>query len=139
MEQFDIEEFAKMFDAALASDNPAVKKALRNFMMVTALVHAQEEVNNDERLMGPLETLLKQINELQHRVTRVEYDKNSTRSYPSPYDNTWIYNGPYPTVTSGTTTSSNTEWKYNGTDINEYDVDIETYLRDALYTKKGLE
>ena len=139
MEQFDIEEFAKMFDTALASDNPAVKKALRNFMMVTALVHSQEEVNNEERLMGPLETLLKQINELQRRVTRIEYDKSSTRSYPSPYDNTWVYNGPYPTVTSDATTSSNTEWKYNGTDINDYNVDIEKYLRDALYTKKGSE
>jgi len=134
MEEFNIEEFAKMFDAALASDNPAVKKALRNFMMVTALVHAQEEVNNDERLMGPLETLLKQINELQHRVTRIEYDKNSTRSYPSPYDNTWIYNGTYPSVTSTTSTSSNTEWKYNGTDIN--DTMIKQLVKDLKFDDK---
>jgi hypothetical protein len=56
VEQFDITEFARMFDAALASDNPSVQKALRNFMMVAAIVHAQED---DERQMGPLETLVK--------------------------------------------------------------------------------
>jgi hypothetical protein len=47
MEDFDVREFAKMFDAALASDNLAVKKALRNFMMIAAIVHAQKKAKSD--------------------------------------------------------------------------------------------
>lgn len=137
MEEFDIKEFAKMFDAALASDNPAVKKALRNFMMVSALVHAQEEVENDERLAGPLETLIKQIEDLQHRISRVESEKYTGRAYPvNPYNNTWIYNSPYPSVASAT--SSDTDWKFTTTNIADYSVDIEKYLTDAL-SKKGTE
>ena len=69
MEEFNIEEFAKMFDAALASDNPAVKKALRNFMTVTALVHAQEEVNNDE-LLKPVRKALETFKKHTHRIAR---------------------------------------------------------------------
>lgn len=136
MEDFDLKEFACMFDTALASDNPAVKKALRNFMMVTALVHAQEEVENDERLAGPLETLVKQLDDLQRRLSRVEAERyNTTRSYPSsgPYDNTWIYNGTYPTVTS--TSSTNTDWKDKISSIDDYSIDIEKYF-DSAFTKK---
>lgn len=125
-----------MFDAALASNNPAVKKALRNFMMVTALVHSQED--NDEEVVGPFETVLKQMDDLQRRISRVESEKyTTTRTYPAnPYDNTWIYNDPYPSVTSAT--SSDTDWKFTSTNIDDYSVDIEKYLTDAL-SKKGTE
>jgi len=124
MEDFDIEEFAKMFDAALASDNPSVQKALRNFMMVTALVHAQEEANNHERLMGPLETLFRQLEDLQHRISRLESERYSTRSYPSPY----VYND--------LTTTSVKDWKYTSSSVDEYSIDVEKYMRDIMM-KKG--
>ena len=113
MEDFDLNEFAKMFDAALASDNPAVKKALRNFMMVTAIVHAQE-LDEAEREMGPIETLVKKVLELDKRVRQVESTKpyvgTGAPAYPSyPYGNgtignpTWVYNG---TVTSTSSANS---------------------------------
>lgn len=133
MEDFDIQEFAKMFDAALASDNPAVKKALRNFMMVTALVHAQEEGENDERLTGPLETLIKQIDDLQRRLSRVEVEAerySTTRTYPGNSYDTWVYNSP--------TTSSVKDWKYNSSSANKYKKDIEKYLKDH-FLDKGTE
>ena len=81
MQDFDLTEFAKMFDAALTSDNPAVKKAFRNFMMVTALTHAQED--GDERVTGPLETLVKKVDDLQ----RVVYDlqRSSFKDYQKNY------------------------------------------------------
>lgn len=125
MEDFDIQEFAKMFDAALASDNPAVQKALRNFIMVSALVHSQE--NADELTSGPFETLLKQIDDLQRRVSRVESERYSTQTYPNPYDNSWIYNIP--------TTTGIKDWKYNSSSLDEYSVDIEKYLKDAIKHK----
>lgn len=140
MEDFDIQEFAKMFDAALASDNPSVKKALQNFMMVAALVHAQEEVENDERLSGPLETLIKQIEDLQHRISRLEAEKYSgTRTYPTnPYDNTWIYTGTGSYTTNITsTTTTNKDWNFDSSKIDDYSVDIQKYLNDALIDKKG--
>ena len=109
MEDFNLKEFAQMFDAALASDNPGVKKALRNFMMITALVHAQED--GDERIMGPLETLVKKVGDLERMVyelqnTRVTRDQ---RDYKDYYNNpTWISTGT-PYITS-TTSTSGTTW-----------------------------
>ena len=123
MEQFDINEFAKMFDAALASDNPTVKKALRNFMMVAAIVHAQE-LNEDERLMGPFESLLKKVQDLESMVRELQNNrayKDNYRDYYKDYVNTnptWVYSP----NTSITTTSGATNWNsssYTATDISE--------------------
>ena len=110
MEEFDINEFAKMFDAALASDNPAVKKALRNFMMVSALVHAQED--GDERIMGPFETLLKEVGDLKrmvHELQNTRTYKDQYRDYKDYYYNnpTWVYQQP----TTSISTTSGTTWK----------------------------
>lgn len=107
MEQFDIKEFAQMFDAALASDNPTVKKALRNFMMVAAIVHAQE-LNEDERLMGPLEALLKKVSELEslvHNLNQTRTYKDNYRDYYKDYvgtNPTWVYSPNTSTTTSTT-------------------------------------
>lgn len=112
MEQFDIKEFAQMFDAALASDNPAVKKALRNFMMVAAIVHAQE-LNEDERLEGPFEALLKKVQDLESMVRELQNNrayKDNYRDYYKDYiatNPTWVYS-PNTSTTSGTTTWAGT-------------------------------
>lgn len=106
MSDFNLEEFAKMFDTALASDNPAVKKALRNFMMVTAIVHAQEE---DERNMGPLETLVKKVSELDRLVHELRH--NRTKDYKDYYygnNPTWVSTTPYPTTWNGINVNSTT-------------------------------
>ena len=116
MEDFDLREFAKMFDAALASDNPSVKKALRNFMMVAAIVHAQD-LNEDERLAGPFETLLKEVSDLKLMV----YELRNTRTYKDQdkdyYTKPW---GGTPYITS---TTSDTTWKnsvgYTAQDLSE--------------------
>jgi len=102
MEQFDITEFARMFDAALASDNPSVQKALRNFMMVAAIVHAQDE---DERSMGPLETLVKKVDDLERIVIDMKNHRSVRDQYKDYYNNTWMYQQP---TTSVSTTSSKT-------------------------------
>ena len=126
--EFDIEEFAKMFDAALASDNPSVQKALRNFMMVTALVHAQEEANNDERQMGPFESLFSQLEDLQHRISRLEAERYSNRTYSQTYNDTWIYDRP--------NTSSVKDWRHNSSSVDDHSIDAEKYMRDIMM-KKG--
>lgn len=116
MEQFDITEFAKMFDAALASDNPAVKKALRNFMMVAAIVHAQEE---DEQVKGPLETLLSEVANLKRMLYELQNNRagySGTTDYQKDYyygnyrNPTWVYKpGSTSTTSTVSTTSSSGE------------------------------
>lgn len=130
-EQFDIKEFAKMFDAALASDNPGVQKALRNFMMVAAIVHAQE-LNEDERLAGPLETLVKKVADLENMVYKLHNDR-TYKGHKDYYNNpTWVYNPntsgtPYSTNTS---TSTATEWPMTTSPTD----DIFKYLKDIKIT-----
>lgn len=129
MEQFDLTEFAKMFDAALASDNPAVQKALRNFMMVTALVHAQED--GDERIMGPLETLIKKVGDLESLVRELHYNR-TTKTYPTKSDYWKDYYGNTPTWTyspnTSVSTTSATEWKdsygYSAQDLSKLMKDL---------------
>jgi len=41
-EDIDLNHLAKLFDAALASDNETVKRTLRNFMLVASIVEAEE-------------------------------------------------------------------------------------------------
>jgi hypothetical protein len=126
MEQFDITEFARMFDAALASDNPSVQKALRNFMMVAAIVHAQED---DERQMGPLEILVKKVSDLE----RIVSDLQNTRTWKDHKDKyyqdyhsipTWMYQQP----TTSVSTVSGKTWKdtlgYSAAEISELLKDI---------------
>jgi hypothetical protein len=107
--EFDVKEFAKMFDAALASDNPGVKKALQNFMMIAAIVYSQEE---DESIRGP-------FSEIFHRLDKIEREmfsiKKETTPYPVDYyrkiygNQTWNYNNPFVTsVTSGADSTSAT-------------------------------
>lgn len=107
-QEFDIEEFARMFDAALASDKPAVKKALRNFMMVAAIVHAEED--GDERIMGPLETLVKKVSDVErqlHDMKAVQTYKRYKDDYkprPGDYFRDYYYG-------NDTSTTSDTTWK----------------------------
>jgi len=121
MEDFDINEFARMFDAALASDNPTVKKALRNFMMVTAIVHSKEQTT-PALTIGPLERLVKKVEELERMVYELQNNRVTTgykdkyqRDY---YNNTWTY-APNTSTTSGTISGTSVDkvWYDEATDI----------------------
>ena len=131
MEDFDINEFARMFDAALASDNPAVKKALRNFMIVAAIVHAEDDGETDKiKAMGPLETLVKKVADLEVTLYKLQHERsyndhkdnyykdyyNKPRDY---YNNTpWTY-APNTSTTSGTISGTSVDkvWYDEATDI----------------------
>ena len=122
MEDFDLKEFTQMFDAALASDNPSVKKALRNFMMITAIVHAEED--GDERVMGPLETLVKKVADLEVIVYKLQHERSYKDQYKDYYNNpTWVSTYPYTT-----STTSGKTWKdtcgYTAEDLSELMKDL---------------
>jgi len=123
MEDFDITEFAKMFDAALASDNPTVKKALRNFMMVAAIVHAQE-LDANEREMGPFEALLKKVQSLEAMVRELQNNRTYKDTYKDYYNNhTWV-SQPYTRYNTNSTSSDAKTWKsmYNGQTVESHEI-----------------
>lgn len=128
MEDFDVREFAKMFDAALASDNPSVKKALRNFMMIAAIVHVEEQTG-EERLMGLLETLVKKVYDLERIVYDLQRNKEYDRDYyKNLYGNqTWVTGTPYYNPNTSTVTSSKV-WEdsvgYTAQDLRELMKDL---------------
>jgi hypothetical protein len=70
---FDLETFVGLFDAALTSDNPAVKKALKNLLLITTMV--QSELSAEERMKGPLRQVIDDIRDLNRRLERVEDQK----------------------------------------------------------------
>jgi len=131
MEQFDITEFAKMFDAALASDNPAVKKALRNFMMVTAIVHTQE-LDATERQMGPLETLVKKVSDLERMIYELQNNRTyKEHKYYKDYYNTptWVYQ-----PNTSISTTSGTTW----TDSSGYTAqELSELMKDLRFNDKS--
>jgi len=70
---FDLETFVDLFDTALCSDNPAVKKALKNLLLITTMI--QSEVSAEERMKGPLRQVIDDIRNLNRRLNRLE-DQN---------------------------------------------------------------
>ncbi len=91
---YDFEQFIKLLDAALATDDKNVKQALRKFLFVAALV-----MGNDTE-PGPFTEMMETIDRLQERISTLEKSEThigSTSVYPS-----WINNG-----TSWTTGGTN--------------------------------
>jgi hypothetical protein len=70
---FDLETFVDLFDTALTSTNPAVKKAFKNLLMVTAIVHAKEDEFDSRQ--GPLRRLVDDIRNLNRRLSNLENQK----------------------------------------------------------------
>jgi hypothetical protein len=64
----DLDAFINMFDAAMTSDNPAVKKALKNLLLITTVVGT----DTPEVKVGPLRKLMDDMNSLSNRMTVVE-------------------------------------------------------------------
>lgn len=121
--EFNLEHFAKLFDAALTSDNPSVKKALRNFMMVASLVEANNSDDNPEgpfhRLLERLDSLDQKVTYLQQQIIQQETQADMLRKYKEQYKQ---YTTGWPSSYTDTikyTTDANT-WKSSY--INDYDI-----------------
>jgi hypothetical protein len=104
---FDLETFVDLFDTAMTSDNPAVQKAFKNLLMITAIVHAKQE-----GIQGPLRRLVDDIRNLNRRLTDLEnkniYPGGGITPVPMPT---------YPTVgpTWVSPNTGNTPWPPNTT------------------------
>jgi hypothetical protein len=107
---FDLETFVDLFDTAMTSDNPAVQKAFKNLLMITAIVHAKQDEFDSRR--GPLRRLVDDIQNLNRRIGELENQK----IYPGGGVVTPV---PMPTYPVGPTwvtpNTGNTPWPGTGT------------------------
>lgn len=130
---FDLEQFVDLFDTAMTSDNPTVKKAFKNLMIVATLVNAENEPK-----IGPLRELMTSLNDLRSRVATLEASKYSSYgpiTTNTPGMPTWTVGTPTPYTTgnipavgiaptyTSTTLAGNASDKYAG------------YSLDNIYTK----
>lgn len=133
---FDLETFVDLFDTALSSDNPTVQRALRNLIMISSIVNAQ---NPEGLRKGPLRRLVEDIQNLNKRLKNLE----SAGAYRSTYAPTTISPGTaspapgfanYPTIHPGTLPpgtiigSQSTSDTFSAKALNQIDVKVGSLL-----------
>jgi hypothetical protein len=100
---FDLETFVDLFDTAMSSDNPAVQKALKNLMLISALVDAKSDHAIKQ---GPLRRLVEDIKHLNQRISSLEMNREYKTTYAPPSTGTW----PGGTIPPGTIWTTNTSY-----------------------------
>jgi hypothetical protein len=98
MNDEDFEQFITLLDAAIASDDPKIQKALKKFVFLIRL-----NLSDEDCKPGPFTKMMETIDDLQRRVGAVE-GLNNTWTQTQPL-------GPY----HGGTSVSPTHWYNNGT------------------------
>jgi hypothetical protein len=96
---FDLDTFVDLFDTAMSSDNPAVQRALKNLVLISAMVNAQ---NPESLRKGPLRRVVEDIQILNKRLSNLE----SAGAYRSPY----APSTPTPGTTIPAQVVPNTNW-----------------------------
>jgi len=112
--EVDLYQFAKLFDAAIASNNPGVKKALRNFMLVASIAEAEQDAvqraNGLVSVFDRVSSLERDVKDLQltlkNAVNSKQYIGNSDEIYKSNNEITEWYNNRYG-YNNGTSMSTN--------------------------------
>ena len=67
---FDLERFVDLFDTAMSSDHPAVKKAFKNLLLVAALTDEEDSVR--DRVHGPLRRMIEDVQHLHRRIDSMD-------------------------------------------------------------------
>lgn len=98
----EFNQFITLLDAACASDDQKIKKALKKFMFLVRL-----NITDDEMEPGPFTKMMETIDSLQQRVSQLENAGNNTFTQTDIKDwgtttttPQWIYN---PTITTAGT------------------------------------
>lgn len=103
------EQFIKLLDAALASDDPKIQKALRKFMFILSL-----NLSDDECEPGPFSKMMDAIDDLQRRISAMELKDSgndfttTVTTWPPAFTSTTPYIAPSTTGGSITTTGTGT-------------------------------
>ena len=104
MNDEDFEQFITLLDAAIASDDPKIQKALKKFVFLIRL-----NLSDEDCKPGPFTKMMETIDDLQRRVGQVE-------STQQPYYGGQKIGGGY--VGGGTAVDPFTHWYNNGTTTN---------------------
>jgi hypothetical protein len=99
---FDLETFVDLFDTAMSSDNPAVQKALRNLIMIAAIVNAEDK--DAAVRQGPLRRMLDD----QKNIIRRLQDLENKQSWSNPNTYPFTPGTPSPNIPAGPYVSPNT-------------------------------
>ena len=91
--EFDIEKFIDLFDTAMTSDNPTVRRAFKNLLIVAALIDSE----TPPKASGPLRGLYNQIDDLRNRISKIEISKYQQNTVYGPVTTTGG-NGAYPST-----------------------------------------
>lgn len=103
---FDLETFVDLFDTAMSSDNPAVQRALKNLILISAIVNAQE--NTEGLRKGPLRRIVDDINNITKRLNSLE-SAGAYRSTYAPTSPGTATPGNWPTI-SNPINPGQTQW-----------------------------
>lgn len=125
---FDLEQFVDLFDTAMSSDNPAVKRALKNLMMISTLVDS--DIKPDDRVKGPLRRLVDDVNNLNRRIHTLEFDQMQ-KKYTQPVE-TYPASAPYFSPSVGTSTTPWTPGTIIGTGTGSYTLTSTTAVDDQF-------
>jgi len=141
MDNNDIQDLARLIDTALASDNPSVKKALRNFMLIVSIVDSE---NSESTIKGPFSELFSRIESLTRRVESLEkndYNKayrgtTTVNPYTTWVDTskTYITNGINPTTSSYSSTLSSYSSAINSVSLKDLEIEMSSILKDINAT-----
>lgn len=71
-EDFDMERFIDMFDTAMTSDDPRIKNALRQLMMIVILTEPEDKNTGLTHRNGPLRRLYEDVRNLNTRLTNLD-------------------------------------------------------------------
>lgn len=107
---FDLETFVDLFDTAMTSTNPAVRKAFKNLLMISAIVNS--DTASSGLRQGPLRKLVEDLQHLNRRISQLEHVRQNPANVPipsGPYINT-----PY-VISPGTASPMPTVQPHTGT------------------------
>lgn len=108
-DDIDLETLIDLFDTALTSNNPAMKKAIKNLLLIATLIDS--ELEPEQRIRGPLGQALDDMRDLTRRMDRLESDRwqvtNPGPGGPYTPNPNWIGPGNVP-IPSPIWTSPNT-------------------------------
>ena len=86
---FDLEQFVDLFDTAMSSDNPAVQRALKNLLLIAAMVNAEDAEAGMRQ--GPLRRVIEDQKAIIRRLNDLENQNTMHKQY-----------GPIPPIGGGT-------------------------------------
>lgn len=116
---YDLERFIEMFDEAMMSDDPRVKNALRQLMMMVILTDTSDHEAERRRSRGPLRQMhedmyemMRKMNRMDEEISRLQQLTSGLQRYGEGYrveGKTWPkeWGGPTWAVGTGTLPSGN--------------------------------